>query len=239
MKHFITSGCSFTAGVIPLPHDRADLWLTQGSVWPHFIFAKMNPQRDRFVNLALPGGGNVAAATNLIYYLETNKSSINADSALIGFNITAHHRLDVMANAYDKNINRDLCCIDPVGIVHPSESLGFGWITQGTNHQQMTAGIASYVAVTQALCYLRHHKFKYFFMIMNNFVYTHAPEWFKSVIDGHNDHWIRFDNQISMHSYVSANGLCVSARDLHPSTAGHKKIAEFVDKFLVDKSWYE
>lgn len=239
MLNFITTGCSFTAGVIPKPHDQADSWLLQGSVWPHFIFAKMNPAQSTFKNLALPGGGNVAALTNLIYYLETNKSCLDTNNTVIGFNITEPARLDTICSLNHPGINRDLCCIDSTGLDHPSQELGFGWTTSGLNHRQTNIDIIGYLSVVQALAYLKLNKFRYFFMLMTDSIYTHAPDWFQSVLNQHSNNWITFDDCMSMHSMVLAHNLTVSDRDQHPSTEGHIKIAKYVDMFLTNNSWYE
>lgn len=239
MKHLITSGCSFTAGIIPLPHDQSSYWFEQGSVWPHFIFAKMDTANDTFKNLALPGGGNIAAFTNLIYYLETNKSTINASNSIIGFNITEPNRLDTISDIGYSGINVDQCCIDPTGIAHPSSELGFGWVTSGLTHRRHKTDISSYMAVIQALGYLDQHNFRYFFMLLSDAVYTYAPDWFQQALDSHSDNWIKFKSEMSMLEFVSAQNLCVSAQDRHPSREGHIKIAEYVDDFLKDRSWYE
>lgn len=238
MLNFVVTGCSFTAGVIPLPHTDAAAWQQQGSVWPHFIFAKMNPLTDTFKNLALPGGGNIAAFTNLIYYLETNKSTINSSNSIVGFNIAAPNRLDTICDVNDPSININLCCIDSAGITHPSGELGFGWITSGVIHRQHKTEILNYMAIIQALEYLEHHKFRYFFMLMNDAVYTYAPGWFRQALDSRDDSWIKFNSNMSMLGLVSTHNLCVSAQDRHPSTEGHVKIADYVNDFLTDKSWY-
>jgi len=237
--NFITTGCSFTAGIIPKPHNQSDLWLLQGSVWPHFIFAKMNPAQSTFKNLALSGGGNVAALTNLIYYLETNKSRITPTNTVIGFNITEPARLDTICNLNHIDINQDLCCIDGTGIDHHSRELGFGWVTSALHHRQNNIDIVGYLSVVQALAYLKLNGFRYFFMLMTDSIYTHAPNWFQSVLNEHSNNWIKFDDFLSMHSLISAHHLTVSASDQHPNTEGHIKIAKYVDMFLKNNSWYD
>lgn len=232
MLNFITTGCSFTAGTIPLPHDKLEHWTTHSSVWPHFCFADMNPEQDRFVNLAMPGAGNVAALLTLIYFLETNKSTVTPDNAIVAFNITGLNRLDTICNINDPDINNNLCCIDPRGIEHPSVAMNFGWKTQGFKHKIDHIDIQAQLTILQAMCYLDLHKFKYCFMLMTNSIYNDSQPWFQQLLDQHSKHWIKFDDIMGMKEFVQQHNLTVSKFDLHPNTAGHKLIAKYVTKFI-------
>jgi len=235
--HFITTGCSFTAGTIPLPHNLADNWKIFGNVWPHFCFAEMNTNEDQFVNLALSGGGNISASANLIYYLETNKHQLTHENTLIGINLTGLHRWDTICEVDNVNANKDLCCIDPTGIDHFSKQLGFGWITEGIDyeHPRLNIDLLNCLSVLQCFSYLELNKFRYFFMIMNNDIYNFAPAWFQQVLDSRHDSWIKFNAGPGMMEFVKQQNLTRSATDFHPSTQGHQLIAQIVINFLNKK----
>lgn len=233
MKNFITTGCSFTAGTIPLPHDNKNAWKNKGSVWPHFCFAEMNPAQDQFINLALPGGGNIAAFTNLIYILENNQQTFRPDNTLIGINITGMHRYDLINDSINNDqINKNLCCIDTNGIQHISDTLGFGWVT-GQHFGNQKIDILSAVTIVQSLAYLELHKFNYFFMLMNNAIYDYSPEWFKHALNKRKSNWITFNEYIGMFEFVEQ--LKQTTNDGHPSTDGHKSIGRVVLDFINTK----
>jgi hypothetical protein len=227
--NFIVTGCSFTAGIIPLPHDDPAHWEQRGSVWPHFCYSKMNPKVDSFVNLAMPGSGNIAAFSNLIYYLETTKPPV--DQTIIGFNITGLDRLDIIRDINEPH-NTDLCCIDTTGIVHPSVSLGFGWETSTIKHKIFKINILSCLTILQAITYLDHAKYNYFFMLMNNSIYNDAPDWFKQVLDQRKNRWITFNETVGMQEFADSKNMLISPTDRHPTTDGHKIIASYVLDYL-------
>ena len=234
--NFIATGCSFTAGIIPLPHDDPAEWSNRGSVWPHFCFAKTDTRNSKFLNLGLPGGGNTAAMSNLVYYLETNQSSLDKNKTIIGFNITEPSRVDVIAELADPEINNNLCCIDPDGINHFNQELGFGWITHGARHRKHWADInhiSGALAVLQCLCYLELHDYQYFFMTMTDEIYTTAPAWFQQCLDVRKDKWVTFNGAQSMLTLVKEQKMCKP--DGHPSTQGHKLIAQYVLDFCHKK----
>jgi len=228
VKNLITTGCSFTAGVIPLPHENKIAWKNRGSVWPHFCFAEMNPAQDKFVNLAIPGGGNIAAFTNLIYVLENNKT-FTPDNTLIGINLTGMHRYDAISDSANVQVNKNLCCIDIDGITHISDTLGFGWIT-GKHFGNQKVDILSAVTIIQGLSYLELRKFNYFFMLMNNAIYDYSPEWFQQALDIRKSNWITFNKHIGMFEFV--RNLNQVTEDGHPTTDRHKRISEFVIEYI-------
>jgi hypothetical protein len=234
--NFITTGCSFTAGIIPLPHTDSDDWNERGSVWTHFCFAKTDTAHSKFVNLGLPAGGNIAAMSNLIYYLETNQTHLDKSNTIIGFNITELGRVDTIADSIDTRINRNLCCIDPSGLKHFSDEVGFGWITGlavKKDYWSEKNYINSCLAVLQCLCYLELHNYQYFFMTMTDQIYTTAPTWFQQCLDSRKDKWITFDGAQSMLTLVKEQKMCKP--DLHPSTQGQKLIAQYVLDFCYKK----
>jgi hypothetical protein len=232
MLNFITTGCSFTAGTIPLPHDTPEDWSMKGSIWNHFCFAEMDPANDRFTNLALSGGGNIASTTNLIYYLETNKKHVTPDNTLIGLNITGTNRQDIICSLNNRNINTNLCCVDTQGLQHVSKELGFGWITNDNEHTTEHIDIQSCLALLQCFSYLELNKFRYFFMLMNSAVYTQSPQWFQSAIDDRNVNWIKFDGIAGMMELAVSKKLTRTQVDLHPNIEGHKLISQYVIDFI-------
>lgn len=237
--NFITTGCSFTAGVIPLPHNTTTDWEVKGSVWPHHCFAKMNPETSNFLNLALPGGGNMAATTNLIYYLETNLSRLDPEKTLIGLNISGLDRVDTMVNNHSNLANKNFCCIDPIGQTHFSDQFGFGWHTKGTSgelSQTIYAHIFNSLLVIECFAYLERHNFNYFFMLLNNAVYDYAPEWFQQALDLRNDSWIKFDGTYGMYEFAQQGAWLDHSG--HPTIQGHKLIADYVMRHIKKNNLY-
>lgn len=239
MLNFITTGCSFTAGTIPLSHNTANDWAVKGSIWNHFCFAKMNPEKNKFINLALGGGSNISSTTNLVYYLETNKQTVTNQNTLIGLNITGLDRYDSICRLEDPLINNDLCCIDPSGIDHVSKELGFGWITHGNKIRQEHTDILNCMALLQCFSYLDLNNFSYFFMLMNNAVYNTAPGWFKIALDQRKSRWVTFDDTMGMMELVLKNKLTRSPTDWHPNIQGSKLIAKYVIDFLKKNQNYD
>ena len=234
--NFIVTGCSFTAGIIPLPHNISADWNERGSAWPHFCFAKTDATHSKFVNLALPGGGNTAAMSNLIYYLETNQSHLDKNKTIVGFNITGLSRVDVITDSTDSRVNKNQFCIDSTGIDHFSDKVGFGWITHGSYNKTIWTEknyINGALAVLQCLCYLDLHNYQYFFMTMNDEIYTTAPAWFQQCLDSRKDKWITFDDAQSMLTLIKERKMYET--DWHPSTQGHKLIAQYVLDFCHKK----
>lgn len=231
MNNFIITGCSFSAGIISLPHDTANDWEDRGSVWSHFCFAKMNPSTDKFLNLAIPGGGNLASFMNLVYVLETNKGIVTPDNTLIGFNITGMNRYDVIGDPERDNINKDIACIDPEGISHPSEVLGFGWITKPNTN--LKTCILSELVIITCLTYLESKKFNYFFMLMNDSIYTDSSFMFKQALDQRKSNWIIFDKTKGMAELAKKYNQLEP--DGHPTITGHKRLSEFVLDWIRKK----
>jgi hypothetical protein len=233
MKHFITTGCSFTAGIIPLPHNESKRWHNRGSVWPHFCFAEMNPEENNFYNLALPGGGNLAALSNLIFYLNSlENEKVDPSNILVGINLTGLHRIDVIADVEDK-INKDFACFDSSGLVHPSETFSFGWITGANDMYPFKYDkfdILSCLYILQTFEYLKSKKIKFFFMIMNDPIYYQAPNWFQKFLNDNDDSWVKFDSILGMYEF--ANSIGELTDDGHPTTQAHRIIAKRVLDFL-------
>lgn len=230
MKHLITSGCSFTAGEIPLPQDSKNDYLIKGSVWPHFCFAELfTPGKDTLTNLAMPGSGNIAAVYNLVHWLEKYKDNISTKDVLIVFNITELNRWDVPCSIDNPKANKDLSCIDAEGLIHPSDKLGISWITHAVhwpNRDLDNVDIVSSLAVINCFSYLEKHKFRYFFMLMNEKIYSEAPDIFRQALDERKKHWIQFDNAVGIHEFVTSKNQ--SLADGHPTIDGHKLIAAHI-----------
>ena len=208
---FITTGCSFTAGVIANPKSKMAAY-----VWPHFCFQDIKPEISNFTNLAIPGAGNTAALLNLVYFLENNKQ-LNSDNTLIGLNLTGLYRIDVIC---------------PTGI--PGQD--FGWKINGINTPfQKIMGfeqtqIFNSMIIIQCLSYLELRNFKYFFMILEDSIYTQSTNWLQEFLDQRLDCWIKFDKDMSMLEFIKTNK--VTTNDNHPTKDGHRLIANHVLNFL-------
>lgn len=230
MNNLIVTGCSFTAGVIAWPHDTAEDWELKASVWPHFCYlAQGGPYNKSFTNLAMPGGGNIAAMTNLILWLEQHRAKIESNNTLIGFNITGLGRWDTPCALDDPAANLDLACIDSQNLIHPSTILDLAWINHGQqyhNNSQHHVALLAASCVRSCMSYLEQHGFKYFFMIMNQAVYDFAPTFLRDAMDRRESQWVRFGEILGMAEFVRHNKAVTE--DGHPTILGHKLIAKVV-----------
>jgi hypothetical protein len=229
-QHFIASGCSFTA-CMPVngPMDKLLTWENQSSVWPHFCFQPMDVANGKFLNFALPGGGNVAAMNNIIYYLESNKN-INCSNTLVGFNLTGLYRRDTICRIDHPEANNDLSNYDI------KENLNISWIHSASNGLDIkTPGpdeqkIYSCLSIVQAIRYIESKNIDYFFMLMNEPIYEHAPAWFKEFLDARTKNWVKFNTFIAMQEFVKSKNLTTD--DGHPTRDGHRMIASYVLQHL-------
>ena len=227
MTQLVTTGCSFTGGVIPLPHLPKSEWNVRGSVWPHFVYSD-NSNFDSLTNLGIPGGGNVASMYNLIYFLEQNN---NKDTIVI-FNITGLSRNDTICDSINPDANKDLCCVDATGLKHFSDTFGFGWITRG-NGMFQKQNVFSELSIIQAISYLELNNYDYYFMFMNNSVLEKSNEIFKKFIKCRKDRLITF-NSNSMYEFCVSIGETTD--DGHPTAQGHKQMAKHIMEFLNAKA---
>jgi hypothetical protein len=234
MQHLITTGCSFTAGMIPLPHDTKDEYLIKGSVWPHFCFAEMLvPGKDILTNLAMPGGGNIAAMANLILWLEKHKDTIFPDNTMIGFNITELNRWDVPCDPNNPNANKDFACVDPKGLVHPSDDLNMAWITYSVrwpDRNLSNIDVMSSLAILNCFHYLEFRGFRYFFMLMTDKIYSYSPLFLQQAFQERKKQWINFDGESGMFEFAKSKNQ--TTNDGHPSIDCHKLIAKYILDFL-------
>jgi hypothetical protein len=217
-KKFITTGCSFTAGVLESIDNQTAF------AWPHFCVLDLGLATDDFLNFALPGGGNTAAISNLVYYLELNP---DLDCALVGINLTALGRCDSMCNQAHLNANQDQ------SNKHIQQQLHIGWIHNSLDRHQVSRGstaltIQSCLAIVQGITYLESKNIDYFFMLMTDSIYAYSPAWFQQFLDARQDHWVKFGEITGMLEFVEQLNLQTSSDDFHPSIQGHKHIADRV-----------
>lgn len=224
-KKLITTGCSFTAGVLESINAHTAF------AWPHFCVLELGLASNDFLNFALPGGGNNAAISNLVYYLELNP---DLDRVLVGLNITALERCDSMCKQTHLDANQDL------SNKHIQEQLHIGWIHNGLDRFQLNRGVAaltiqSCLAVVQGIVYLESRNIDYFFMLMTDNIYTDSPVWFQQFLHARQDHWVKFGELTGMLEFVEQQNLQTSGVDFHPSIQGHKHIADHVLEHLNAK----
>lgn len=223
-KNFLVSGCSFTAGVVN--PKSVDEWTQQAFVWPHYCLLEMNPSSTNFLNFALPGGGNIAAINNLVYYLELHKE-VNSSNTLIGLNFTGLERHDAICHADHVDANNDLAA------QHIREQLNIGWIHGYAQREHLQRGITqrtiqSCLSIVQGITYLESKGIDYFFMTMTNSVYSSAPPWFKEFLDARTSSWIKFGNTMGMMEFVKQHQLTESSSNFHPSKQGHRLISQHI-----------
>ena len=233
-EKLVISGCSFSAGT-------SDIYMavSQPTTWSHFLLPKTNS--EIFVNLAIPGGGNIAAGYNIVYLLET-KESFTSNDTLILFNITGLDRVDTMCYCDHPQANSSFSW---------NQDFGFGWITEGgfTHGRfwrdgglpfkrllQKNMGLDQIITVNSlsiinTITYLEANNFQYAFMLMDQYIETAAPDFLKRFLDNRSAHYITFDGVSNMYEYCKQNSL-LGWDQFHPSREGHSAIADFVYRYI-------
>jgi len=229
IKNFVVTGCSFTASVLKDIPPTAEAWNMRASHWPHTVFAKLGPENKTFVNLAMGAGGNTAAFTNLSYFLNRYGFKYCPDNTLIGFNITSMTRKDRICNIDD---NRQSIHKESEDV---TKYLDLSWYPESLSKEDDLNHIIIQNAskVIESIVYLEHFKYQYFFMLMNDEVYTHSPKWFQEFLDlRKNKTWITLDNYLSMESYSNSIEGWRSINDHHPNLETNRTIGKKVLDFL-------
>jgi hypothetical protein len=221
-KNFITSGCSFTSGVVNAT-NLAEL-NDQAFSWPHYCLLEMGLENSNFLNFAMSGGGNIAAFNNLVYYIESS-NLIDASDTLIGINLTGLDRYDTICHTTHARSNYDLSARDV------KEKLKFNWIIHGNNREKLDRGITELqihncLCILQGITYLESKNFDYFFMLMNDAIYYTAPDWFQKFLDARQHRWVKFGSIVGMAEFVMQQQ--VTTPDGHPSKVGHKMLSKQV-----------
>ena len=233
-EKLVISGCSFSAGT-------SDIYMavSQPTTWSHFLLPKTNS--EIFVNLAIPGGGNIAAGYNIVYLLET-KESFTSNDTLILFNITGLDRVDTMCYCDHPQANSSFSW---------NQDFGFGWITEGgfTHGRfwrdgglpfkrllQKNMGLDQIITVNSlsiinTITYLEANNFQYAFMLMDQYIETAAPDFLKRFLDNRSAHYITFDGVSNIYEYCKQN-TWLKKDQFHPSHEGHSAIADFVYRHI-------
>jgi hypothetical protein len=212
IENFIVTGCSFTSGVFEFDYNSEDpqsIWEQTSCSWPHFVFGRLGVKNKKFFNFAIPGGGNTAAMTNLVLFLEKNPNYNNSNT-LVGINLTELGRSDFITNKNDANANNDR------STQHIKENLNIGWITKGIDGYKSNLELHNAVNIIQTLTYLKSKNINYFFMLMTDEIYHKSPQFFKKFLDTESDNWITFDKTLSMKTFVVDKKLTESNTNFHP-----------------------
>lgn len=230
-KHLVISGCSFSAGTSD-PYKA----MRNPEVWPHFVLQKL--QCPIFANLAMPGGGNLAAGINLIYYLDQH--FCDPQTTLVLFNVTEFDRIDT-ATRYHPDSNPNFSW---------SEDMGIEWITEGSflsklkpfhGMLQKNMGYETTVLfnVLQSLLvheYLHSRAFDYRWMYMSDRCRDQIPGHLRSTMHRFEKYQIKFGEFASMYEYVASMSM-LQRDNLHPDMQGHKKIAHQVLEALEPRRY--
>jgi hypothetical protein len=229
IKNFVVTGCSFTASILQDVSPTAEGWNTRASHWPHTVFAKLGPENKTFVNLAMGAGGNTAAFTNLVYFLNKHRLRYQPNNTLIGFNITALTRKDGIC---DVNDGRQSMYQESIDV---QKYLDLSWYPEDVStHDNLDhLVIQNACKVIESIVYLEHFKYQHFFMLMNDGVYTHSPKWFQEFLDlRKNKTWILLNDYLSMESYSNSIQGWRSPDDHHPNLETNRIIGNKVLDFL-------
>ena len=233
MKKFeklVISGCSFSAGSGEIKNGTM-----YPTTWSHFLLPKINP--NIFVNLSIPGGGNIAAGYNIVYLLETKKFFTSNDT-LVLFNITGLDRFDTICY-------KDNTCANFA--FSWNEDFKFGWLTEGPfgnaeprppfkGMLQKNMGLDQIItfnslSIINTITYLEANNFQYAFMLMDQHIETAAPDFLKKFLDDRSAYHVTFNEISNMYEYCKQN-TWLKKDQFHPSQEGHNAIADFVFRHI-------
>lgn len=231
IKQFIISGCSFSVG-----DSSIEVVKQQPSTWSHFLLPKINP--TFFYNLAIPGNGNHAISTNLLYLLET-KNHIQPEDTLIGINISGLERIDIMCAVDHPDANKNFSW---------DKDFEYGWLSHNIfankvspfygslqkNMELAQVQRLSAMEITKCFSYLEHKKFNYFFMVMDRWIINDSPQWFLDFLNARQEKWVTLDGYKDMKSFAKKNNW-LAQDNFHPSVQGQQEISNFVLKHLIDR----
>ena len=186
----------------------------------------------------MPGGGNLAAGVNLIYYLETH--FCDPQTTLVLFNVTEFDRIDT-ATRYHPDSNPHFSWADDMGIE---------WITEGSfvanckpfnGMLQKNIGYETTVVfnVLQAILvqeYLCGRGYKYKWMYMSDRCIEQIPNDLRSSMLRFENDRISFGDYHSMREWVLSMDMTISEKDDHPNKQGHKKIADRILEVLKEEN---
>jgi hypothetical protein len=232
--YIVSSGCSFTSnGIGGFPPSNTHPTggcsfvnlngynVATPSSWASILAKKM--QCTSFVNLAASSHGNILVSMSLIEVLN-RFSAYRPDNSLVVFNLTDPGRLDVPCSHghHDKSGS----------IPWNNDILPFSFLSTGSKtntNVRKTIGIEqveimSQQAVLALLNFLEHRKFKYRFVMMQNYL-NHNGMY--NVLKDYQHNLVTLPG-ISMEQYCIINNLTISKNDTHPNQQGHTAIAEIV-----------
>jgi len=225
IKNFIVTGCSFTASILDDVESTADAWNLRASHWPHTVFAQLGPSDKNFINLAMGSAGNTAAFVNLVYFLNRYHDTCLPENTLIAFNITSLTRQDKICEIDDPRQSPHRECVDV------PRYLGLSWYPEAFHRDDNIDHIIIQNAckVIETITYLEHRKFAFFFMLMNDEIYTGSPAWFQFFLNARkNKSWILLDDYLSMESYSDSIKGWRAIHDHHPNLETNRIIGKKV-----------
>lgn len=229
-KNIITTGCSFTAGTSDISNA-----LVNKSTWVHNLIEPWHIKV--LVNLAIPGGGNIASSFNLKWFLMNHKE-FSCDNTTILFNLTGLGRYDLLVDSDHPDANEYFSW---------ANYCGFGWITSGGFHTdkshfsqiQLNSGYENFVKLNQMAIidqfnFIESHNFEYAFMCLDDTILNKDTNiFFSEFINKRIDKLIKFDNH-NMYEFCKANNF-LDNDGFHPNKEGYKEIAQHIIDYFKQK----
>lgn len=232
IKHLLASGCSFTQdGIGGMPpyenfcgassfRNYEGIQVAECKSWASFLSKLLDV--ESFVNFASSSHGNVLISKTIIDALE--KFSYDPLDTFVIFNISSLDRLDVICewSSEDKSsfVPWDQNLLDYTFAKPRSEV----WKAEFNKLSLDAIYMLSLNALNTLFEYLNNHGYNYIFTTLED--YTDLP-----LIQSNLNHMVTLDSTNGMYEYCNANNL-LSTDNFHPSTEGHKQIAEHVYNFI-------
>jgi hypothetical protein len=228
--NLLVAGSSVSAGT----SDRTAAIHTP-QVWPHFLLQALDSKV--FCNLAMPAGGNISIAKNLIYVL-TTKPEYTANDTLVIFNIAPMDRFDIMCDIDHPNANQHFSW---------AKAIGFSWITSGSfvaktlpfngsiEKNMGFDAIVNYNALELIglITYLEDRGYNFHFMFDNASILEDAPGYLITFLNSKTRHWIQFNEHPTLREYCQAKHLMLDTE--HPTLQGHQALAQQVQQHLNEE----
>jgi len=218
IKNLLTSGCSFTSngigGTPPTTDSNGgcsfiydpDSGVAELAAWPDFLSRKL--QVTSLVNSANEGHGNILISHSLITMLR--KFNYKKEDTLVMFNLSDPARHDFYT-ASEKISNSWSLDLIPYKLECDQHCVGSEYYTSQS--------------VFLLMNYLKTIGFNFYFMMMRDYI---NDETLGPIIEEFKEHLITFEPGPSMIDWARETSNTRSNSDHHPSTNGHKLIADMI-----------
>ncbi|MBL96339.1 MAG: hypothetical protein CMF52_00820 [Legionellales bacterium] len=235
IKNLLASGCSFThdgIGGVPPTNDSAggssfkqydDIQPASCASWASFLSTFL--EVESFINFAAPSHGNVLICETIISALE--KYNYKQDDTLIIFNISSMDRFDLKIDWENSENNTNIYWTSELLDYTFAKTRGPLWKKKFASMELEEITSLNISALEKLLKYLKDKNYMFLFTVMQDYSDN-------LIIQQYKDNLVTLNPGIGMHEFCKEKNLLIDD-NFHPSTQGHKQIAEQVLDFITKK----